>query len=61
MVSLLTTTNSMDAIQKMQMVCYWLIEQCIQTEAEEMKITQQNVTKGKENLGDWEIIVKKKK
>ena len=40
-------------------VCFWLIKQCQDTNAEEMKITQENVTVDKKNIGDWEIQVKK--
>ena len=44
---------------KLQTVCYWLIRQCMETNADEMVVHQKGVTKFKENIGDWEITVKK--
>jgi len=50
-----------EELQKLNMVCFYLIKQCEETNAEEMKIEQKNVTNKGEKLGDWEIIVRKKK
>ena len=47
-------------IEKMNAVCFWLIGQCLETNAEKMKITQDKVTFHGEDIGDWEIIVRKK-
>lgn len=46
-------------IQKLNEICFWLIHQCRETGAEEMKIEQKNVTFKGEKLGTWEISVKK--
>ena len=40
-------------------VCFWLIKLCQETDAETMKITQENVTVNKKSIGNWEIKVKK--
>lgn len=50
----------MNEQEKLNAICFWLIEQCAKTNATTMTVTQENVTKLGENLGDWEIIVKKK-
>jgi hypothetical protein len=45
---------------KLDAICFWLIQQCIETEAETMTINQKNVKREGQELGDWEIIVRKK-
>lgn len=51
----------MNEIEKLNGVCYLLINQCIETNAETLTITQKGVTRFGKKLGDWEIIVRKKK
>lgn len=50
-----------DAVGLINVICFWLIKQCNETNAETMTITQEGVfaQNGEEKLGDWEIIVKK--
>lgn len=53
-------TTQKDEISKLNQICFWLIDKCIQTEADFMKITQKNVNFEGVELGDWEIIIKRK-
>lgn len=50
-----------DAVGLLNTLCYWLIKQCVETNAETMTITQEGFfsKNGEERHGDWEIIVKK--
>ncbi len=47
-------------IEKMNMVCFYLIKKANETNAETMTINQKTVTYLGKSIGDWEIIVKKK-
>ena len=47
-------------LKKLNTICFYLIHQCIGTNATKMTIKQDNVTVKKKKVGDWEIIVKKK-
>lgn len=47
-----------DEVKNINIVCYWLIEKCVEANAESMKITQSNVTRSGKKLGDWEVEVK---
>ena len=48
-----------EEINKMNIVCFWLIHACRETNAETMTVKQENVTVKGENVGDWEITVKR--
>ncbi|MEW6126702.1 MAG: hypothetical protein AB1757_06665 [Acidobacteriota bacterium] len=50
----------MNEVEKLNAICFWLIKQCAETAAETMTITQEQVYNGEKQLGDWEIIVRKK-
>lgn len=50
----------MDEIQKMNAIVFWLIKKCRETNAETMTITQENVTEHGKNVGDWEVIVRRR-
>jgi hypothetical protein len=49
----------MDQLEKLNAICYWLINRLLDTEAETMTITQTAVTKDKVVVGDFEIIVRR--
>lgn len=55
----------MTPLEKVNMCCAYLIKQCVDTNAESMKIEQKGFHKetehGRQELGDWEVIVRKKK
>lgn len=48
-----------DAVGLINTICYWLIKQCNETNAENMIITQEGMFRysGEEKLGDWEIKI----
>ena len=50
----------MDETEKLNLICFSLIKTCRETGAETITLTQENVTYFGENLGDWEIITRKK-
>lgn len=52
---------SKDRIETLNKICYWLIIQCIESGADEMVVGQEGFHKGKKQLGDWEIVVRRKK
>lgn len=47
-------------LKKLNMMCFFLIEQCVNTNASQLTITQDNVKIKGQKVGNWEIIVKKK-
>lgn len=49
----------MDQVEKLNAICYWLINRLLETEAETMTISQTGVTKDKVVVGDFEITVKR--
>jgi hypothetical protein len=49
----------MNEVEKLNAYCFALIHACRQTNAEELKVTQTKVHHNGEQLGDWEIIVRK--
>jgi len=51
--------KKMTEIEKMNGMCFWLINQCIQTNAETMTIQQDNVWRKGKALGSWKITVEK--
>lgn len=51
----------MTELEKMNAICFALIHACRETNAEEMTLTQSGVHHKGEQLGDWEIIVRRKK
>lgn len=48
-------------IKMLNNICFWLINQCVDTNATTMKVTQENVTIEDKNVGSWEIKVTKLK
>lgn len=46
-------------MENINQIAFWLIAQCLKTDATSMTIEQKNLTKHGENLGDWEIIIRK--
>lgn len=50
-----------EEIQKLNMCGYYFIKICRETNAEELTHTLEGVTFEGKQLGDWEIIVRKKK
>ena len=46
-------------VEMLNGICFWLIKQCRDTNAEKMTIKQDNVTEKGVNIGSWEIKVKK--
>lgn len=51
----------MNEQDKLNKICFWLINCCRETNAETTKITQEKVTYLGKSIGDWEIVIKKKK
>lgn len=51
----------MNEAETLNAICFWLIKVCRETNANEMKVTQKKVNFLGKDLGDWEIIVRKKK
>ena len=49
----------MNEVEKLNAYCFALIHICRDTNAEEMRVEQKNVTYKGEQLGDYEIIVRK--
>ncbi len=49
----------MNEIEKVNAMCFYLINQCLDTNAKTMKIKQENVTHLGKDVGTWEITVKK--
>lgn len=41
-------------------IIFYLIEQCVKRNADEMTLEKKGVTKEGNELGDWEIIIRKK-
>lgn len=54
----------MNEIEKVNMCCAYLIKQCVETNATSMKIEQkgfhQETEHGRKELGDWEVVVRRK-
>jgi hypothetical protein len=50
----------MNELEKLNAICFWLINECVATNAETMTVTQNGVHIKKKQIGDWEIIVRKK-
>lgn len=49
-------------MEDLNTICFWLIKTlCVETNADEAKHTLTGVTYKGEDLGDYEIIVRKKK
>ena len=46
-------------IKKLNAICFWLIDKCIESNATKITITQENVIKKIEKLGNWEIVIRK--
>jgi len=46
-------------MEKLNGICYWLIQKCRETNAEIMTIGQDGVVHKGEKWGDWEITVRK--
>lgn len=46
-------------VDKLNAVCFWLIKQCNDTNADMMKVTQEGVSILGENIGNYEIVVNK--
>lgn len=51
--------KEMDEVQKLNAYCFALIKICRSTGAETMTVKQENVTYLNEQIGTWEIIIKK--
>ena len=49
----------MTEVETLNAICYWLIKQCTETNAETMTINQKVVNHLGTQLGDWEIIVRR--
>lgn len=57
----MTAMEKRDAVGLLNTLCYWLIKQCVETNAKTMTITQEGFFRnhGEEKLGDREITVRK--
>ena len=49
----------MSETEKLNNICYWLIRQCMLTEAVRMTIEQEHVTFEGKGIGDWKITVER--
>ena len=48
-------------LDKLNAVCFWLIKQCIDTNATDLKVSQDGVHLHGKPIGDWKITIKKQK
>ena len=51
--------KELNEVEKINAICFYLIDICIETNAEKLVLTQANVIKKKKKLGNWEITIKK--
>lgn len=49
-----------EQIEKLNALCFLLIKICVDTDTKSMKLVQENVMFLDKELGDWEVVIKKK-
>lgn len=51
--------KEMTEVEKMNAVCFWLINVCREANAETLTVTQKGVMHLGKDVGNWEVTVKK--
>ncbi len=49
----------LDEVQKINLICFYLIDQCEKTNAERMVVDQKNVVNGSKKFGNWRLTIEK--